>query len=231
LLFTPLVSFDLIAPLLATYGYPVLFIAIALECAALPIPGELLLLALGGLAAQGHFDPSLGAVIAALAAVVGDSLSYGAGRRWGPALIGRIRVSKRWTPGALTIVFGRFVVGARVAVAPLAGAQRVNFARFVLFDALGAILWATLFVITGYVGGANIAVLQRHWAIVTGAVAGVIVAVAVTAYLVRVASYRSARRPYAAPVLLELASLEAVAQAPALARAATKRRRSSMAIS
>jgi membrane protein DedA with SNARE-associated domain len=185
LLYYPHVSIELIAPLLATYGYPILFIAICLECAALPIPGELLLLALGGLAAQGHLDPSLGVVIAALAAVVGDSLSYGAGRRWGPDLIEKIRVARRWTPGALTIVFGRFVVGARVAVAPLAGAHRVNFGRFVFFDAIGAMLWAALFVIAGYIGGANIAIVQRHWILVTSAAAVVIVAVAVTTYFMR----------------------------------------------
>ena len=193
-------SFDLIAPLLATYGYPILFIAICLECAALPIPGELLLLALGGLSAQGHLDPSLGVVIAALAAVVGDSLSYGAGRRWGPDLIDRIRVARRWTPGALTIVFGRFVVGARVAVAPLAGAHRVGFGRFVFFDALGAMLWAALFVVTGYVGGVNIALVQRRWTIVTGVAAIVIVAVVVTAYLVRDTAGRSGELPTSAPV-------------------------------
>ena len=181
----------MIAPLLATYGYPILFIAICLECAALPIPGELLLLALGGLAAQGHLDPSLGVLIAALAAVLGDSLSYGAGRRWGPELIDRIRVAKRWTPGPLTIIFGRFVVGARVAVAPLAGAQRVGFARFVLFDALGAMLWAALFVVAGYVGAVNIAVVQRHWAVVTGGVALVVAAAAVIAYVVRDRTERS----------------------------------------
>jgi membrane protein DedA with SNARE-associated domain len=185
------VSFDLIAPLLATYGYPILFIAICLECAALPIPGELLLLALGGLAAQGHLDPSLGVLIAALAAVLGDSISYGAGRRWGPDLIDRIRVARRWTPGPLTIIFGRFVVGARVAVAPLAGAQRVGFGRFVLFDALGAMLWAALFVVAGYVGAVNIAVVQRHWAVVTGGVALVVVAAAVIAYMVRDRTERS----------------------------------------
>src|SRR5687767_6418390 len=38
LLLYEVVSFDLLAPLLATYGYPILFIAICLECAALPIP-------------------------------------------------------------------------------------------------------------------------------------------------------------------------------------------------
>jgi len=183
--YTSTVSFDLLAPLLATYGYPILFIAICLECAALPIPGELLLLALGGLAAQGHLDPTVGVVIASLAAVVGDSLSYGAGRRWGPDLIDRIRVARRWTPGALTIVFGRFVVGARVAVAPLAGAHRVNFGRFVFLDALGATLWAALFVIAGYIGGANIAIVQRHWTLVTGAAALVIIVVAVVAYFMR----------------------------------------------
>jgi membrane protein DedA with SNARE-associated domain len=195
LLSYPLVSFDLIAPLLATYGYPILFVAICLECAALPIPGELLLLALGGLAAQGHLDPSLGVVIAALAAVLGDSISYGAGRRWGPDLIDRIRVARRWTPGALTIVFGRFVVGARVAVAPLAGAHRVNFARFLVFDALGAMLWAALFVVAGYVGGVNIAVVQRHWGIVTGVAAGVVVAIAVIAYFARDTTDRSPELP------------------------------------
>jgi membrane protein DedA with SNARE-associated domain len=195
LLSYPLVSFDLIAPLLATYGYPILFVAICLECAALPIPGELLLLALGGLAAQGHLDPSLGVVIAALAAVLGDSISYGAGRRWGPDLIDRIRVARRWTPGALTIVFGRFVVGARVAVAPLAGAHRVSFARFLVFDALGAMLWAALFVVTGYVGGVNIAVVQRHWGIVTGVAAGVVVAIAVIAYFARDTTDRSPELP------------------------------------
>lgn len=183
----------MIAPLLATYGYPILFIAICLECAALPIPGELLLLALGGLSAQGHLDPSVGVVIAALAAVMGDSLSYGAGRRWGPDLIDRIRVARRWTPGALTIVFGRFVVGARVAVAPLAGAHRVNFGRFLLFDALGAMLWAALFVVAGYVGAVNIAVVQRHWTIVTGIAALVVFAVVVIAYLMRDTSNRSAQ--------------------------------------
>jgi membrane protein DedA with SNARE-associated domain len=189
------VSFDLIAPLLATYGYPILFIAICLECAALPIPGELLLLALGGLSAQGHLDPSVGVVIAALAAVLGDSLSYGAGRRWGPDLIDRIRVARRWTPGALTIVFGRFVVGARVAVAPLAGAHRVNFGRFLLFDALGAMLWAALFVVAGYVGAVNIAVVQRHWTIVTGIAAVIVIAAAVIAYFVRDTTDRAADLP------------------------------------
>ncbi len=185
----------MIAPLLATYGYPILFIAICLECAALPIPGELLLLALGGLSAQGYLDPSVGVVIAALAAVLGDSLSYGAGRRWGPELIDRIRLGRRWTPGAGTIVFGRFVVGARVAVAPLAGAHRVNFGRFLLFDALGAMLWAALFVVTGYVGAVNIAVVQRHWTIVTGVVALVIITAAVIAYLVRDTTGRTADLP------------------------------------
>jgi membrane protein DedA with SNARE-associated domain len=189
------VSFDLIAPLLATYGYPILFIAICLECAALPIPGELLLLALGGLSAQGHLDPALGVVIAALAAVLGDSLSYGAGRRWGPDLIDRIRVTRRWTPGAVTIVFGRFVVGARVAVAPLAGAHRVNFGRFLLFDALGAMLWAALFVVAGYVGGVNIAVVQRHWTVVTGLAALVVIAAIVIAYFVRDTTSRTVDLP------------------------------------
>jgi membrane protein DedA with SNARE-associated domain len=161
LLFLEDVSIETLVQLMAAHGYLIVFVAIALECAALPIPGELLLLSFGALAVQGRLDPALGILVAALAVVVGDSISYSAGRFGGQRLLGRIRIARRWTPGDATIVFGRFIVGARVAVAPMAGARRRPFARFLAFDALGALLWSGLFVMLGYVAGAHVAELQR----------------------------------------------------------------------
>src|SRR5436305_571992 len=49
-------SFDFLASLVLAHGYLVVFCAIALDFAALPIPGELLLLTIGGLAVQGRRD-------------------------------------------------------------------------------------------------------------------------------------------------------------------------------
>ena len=51
-------SFDFLASLVLAHGYLVVFCAVALDFAALPIPGELLLLTIGGLAVQGRLDPA-----------------------------------------------------------------------------------------------------------------------------------------------------------------------------
>jgi membrane-associated protein len=176
------VSLDALAQLVIAHGYLVIFVAIALECAALPIPGELLLLTFGGLCAGGGLDPVLGIVVAAFAVVVGDSISYWAGRLGGRRVLSRVRVARRWAPGDLTIVFGRFVIGARVMVAPLAGARHKHFGRFVAFDMIGALIWASLFVLTGYGAGANLPTLKAHMSNVM-TVIPVIVVLTVAAYL------------------------------------------------
>jgi membrane protein DedA with SNARE-associated domain len=167
-------TFDALAALILAHGYIVVFIAVALDCAALPIPGELLLLTLGGLAGQGHLDPGSGIAAAAAGVLVADAASYWVGRLHGQRVFSRVRIGERWTPGITTLVFGRFVIGARVMVAPIAGARRLPFARFVLFDALGAMVWAGLFVLIGYAAGARIATIQQHWASVAPMIQGLL---------------------------------------------------------
>src|SRR5438093_934079 len=145
------------------HGYPLLFTIIALDCAFLPIPGELLLLTFGGIAVQAQFDLGIGIAVAALAVLVGDSISYWLGRFGGKRVMNKFRFAQGWTLGAPSVVFGRFVIGARVVVAPLAGARRMPFGRFLLFDAIGATLWAGLFVLIGYGARVNLAAVQQHW--------------------------------------------------------------------
>jgi membrane protein DedA with SNARE-associated domain len=175
-------SFETLAALVLTHGYIVVFCAVALDCAALPIPGEILLLTLGGLAGQGLLDPASGVAAAAAGVLVADALSYWVGRLGGQRVFSRVRLGQRWTPGTTTLVFGRFVVGARMMVAPLAGARRLPFARFLLFDALGAVVWAAAFVAIGYAAGANLAAVKDHWAGLT-VVMQVAVALAVVAFV------------------------------------------------
>ena len=162
MLLTYAVSLELIASLVVAHGYPVLFTIIALDCAFLPIPGELLLLTFGGIAVQANFDLGVGIAVAALAVLVGDSINYWLGRFGGQRVMNKFRFAQRWRLGAPSVVFGRFVIGARVVVAPLAGARRMPFGRFLLLDAIGATLWAGSFVLIGYAARVNLAAVQQH---------------------------------------------------------------------
>jgi len=152
---------ELLMGLFIAYGYWIVFTAILLDNAGLPIPGELLLLAFGAVAKAGHLDPLLGLAVAATAALVGDSLGYGIGRLAGSRVLARAGRSPRFTPGGPSVVFGRFVVGARVLLAPMAGLTRMPFRRFLMFDAVGCLVWAGLFILVGYVSGVTLKSMQQ----------------------------------------------------------------------
>ena len=160
-------SFETLAALVLAHGYIVIFVAVALDCAALPIPGEILLLTLGGLAGQGHLDPASGVAAAAAGVLVADGLSYWLGRLGGQRVFAKVRFGQRWTPGVTTLIFGRFVIGARVMVAPMAGARRLPFGRFVFWDGVGALVWAAAFIAIGFAAGANLSAVQEYWGSLT----------------------------------------------------------------
>lgn len=172
--------FDAMVGLVLTHGYIVVFAAVALDCAALPIPGELLLLTLGGLAGQGHLDPASGVIAAAAGVLVADALTYWIGRLHGQRVFKKI--GQRWTPGVTTLIFGRFVIGARMMVAPMAGARRLPFGRFVLWDGVGAMVWAAAFVAVGYAAGANLDAVKEYWSDLT-VVMQVVVAIIATSFV------------------------------------------------
>ncbi|HEY7519569.1 MAG TPA: VTT domain-containing protein [Methylomirabilota bacterium] len=174
--------FDALVSLVIAHGYIVVFVAVALDCAALPIPGELLLLSLGGLAGQGHIDPASGVAAAAAGVLVADAVTYWIGRVHGQRVFKKVRFGQRWTPGVSTLVFGRFVIGARMMVAPMAGARRLPFGRFVLWDGLGAMLWAAAFVTVGYAAGANLGAVKDYWSGLT-VVMQIVLTVAVLAFV------------------------------------------------
>jgi membrane protein DedA with SNARE-associated domain len=201
-------SFDALAGLILAHGYIVVFVAVALDCAALPVPGELLLLTIGGLAVRGHLDPVTAIAVAVGGVIVADAFSYWAGRLGGQRVLARVGLARRWTPGIASLIFGRFVIGARVVVAPMAGARRLSYARFAVCDAIGAALWATGYVLVGYGAGAHLDTVQRHWtsAVTVGQIA---LAVAVVGYLARRFLRTSRLRLAVGAALLALFSLRA----------------------
>jgi membrane protein DedA with SNARE-associated domain len=125
----------------------------------------------------------MGLAVAATAALVGDSLGYWLGRAGGPRVLARLGSRARFTPGCASVVFGRFVVGARVLMAPVAGLTRMPFRRFVVFDAIGCFVWAGIFILIGYASGVRLEAMQAGLHVVS-LIAQIVIAAAIGAWLI-----------------------------------------------
>jgi membrane-associated protein len=145
-----------VSHLVETFGYPLLFLAVMAESSGVPIPGETALITAAVLASQGKLQIELVIPIAATAAIVGDNIGYAIGRKGGRWLLERpgrfhrqrAQVLELGEPffekhGPKAVFFGRFLLGLRVWASWLAGATRMNWRSFVLWNALGGICWAT----------------------------------------------------------------------------------------
>jgi membrane protein DedA with SNARE-associated domain len=143
--------------LLLSYGLILLFAAVAIESAGVPIPGETALITAAILATPQQHHYSIVAVIAvgAAGAIVGDNVGYVLGRTGGRALIERWGPIERYAAkvlppaerffqkhGAKTVFFGRFVAFLRVTSAWLAGISQMPWWRFLVWNAAGGIIWA-----------------------------------------------------------------------------------------
>ena len=149
------------------HGLPLLFAVVMIESFGVPVPGETALIAFGVLAAEGHYSIASVIAVAAAGAIVGDNLGYWLiGRLGGRALFERWhslnQYSDRVLPraealmtrhGGKTVFFGRFVSILRYTVAWVAGLSRMSWWRFLFWNALGGIVWATAVGLTAYYGG------------------------------------------------------------------------------
>jgi membrane protein DedA with SNARE-associated domain len=153
----------------ANIGYPLLFALVAAESAGAFVPGETALIVAGALAAQGRLELPLVVLVAATAAIVGDNVGYSLGRRGLRPLLDR---PGRWSArrqrlivrgeayfrryGAATVFVGRWLPGLRVFASWLAGADRMPWPRFLLWNALGGIAWAITIGTAGYLIGRSV---------------------------------------------------------------------------
>jgi membrane protein DedA with SNARE-associated domain len=157
------------------HGYLALFVLVALESLGIPLPGESALLAAAALAGQRHLAIALVIATAASAAILGDNGGYWIGRTGGLALArryGRLlrldeakieRVRAYFAKhGAKTVFLGRFVALLRTWAAFFAGAGRMQYSRFMVFNALGGVIWAGLFGALGYTFGRNLPALEQR---------------------------------------------------------------------
>lgn len=148
---------------LMQYEYAVLFGFVLAEQIGLPIPAAPMLLAAGALAAPGRLSVLIVVLLAASAAVTGDSLWYALGSYRGRSVLNMVcRISLepdscvRRTQGvfhrhgARLLLFAKFVPGLSTSAPPLAAIVRMPYLQFLTWDAAGSVLWAGSFVGAGY---------------------------------------------------------------------------------
>ena len=137
-------------------GYPLLFVLVMGESSGVPIPGETALITAAVLASKGKLHIELVIPLAAAAAIVGDNIGYVIGRKGGRWLLerpGRFQRQRHEVlavgepfferHGAKAVFFGRFLLGLRVWASWLAGATRMHWRSFLVWNAAGGICWAT----------------------------------------------------------------------------------------
>jgi undecaprenyl-diphosphatase len=147
-------------------GYTLVFGLIAIETMGIPVPGETALIAAALLAHDGQMDIGTLVVLAAAAAIIGDNVGFAIGRKGGRALFARpgpfhaARLSAlaygepffaRHGPKA--VFLGRWVSGLRIASSWLAGINGMHWPRFLFWNALGGIAWATSVGLAVYFAG------------------------------------------------------------------------------
>jgi membrane protein DedA with SNARE-associated domain len=149
---------------LIRHGYTVLFVWVFAEQLGIPLPATPLLLAAGALAGSGQLNLAVSLGISVVAALLGDLIWYEFGRRRGGkvlTLLCKISlepdscVRKTETAfalrGARSLLIAKFVPGLNTMAPPLAGIIGMRLSRFILFDALGALLYIGTFVGLGFV--------------------------------------------------------------------------------
>jgi membrane-associated protein len=137
-------------------GYLVVFALIAVETMGIPVPGETALITAALLAHDGRMEIWVLIVVAAAAAIPGDNVGFAIGRKGGRPLFEmpgpfhaqRMAALAAGEPffakhGPKAVFLGRWVAGLRIASAWLAGMNRMDWGRFLFWNALGGICWAT----------------------------------------------------------------------------------------
>lgn len=150
-------------------GGPGAGLAIFVENLFPPIPSEVILPMAGFAARLGEMS-LLGAIVwTTVGSVLGAWMLYALGAYLGPDRIRRIvsrmplmdgedvDKSRAWFAkhGSKAVFFGRMLPLFRSFISIPAGIDRMNFAVFTVLTLLGSLIWNSVFVLAGYLLGAN----------------------------------------------------------------------------
>lgn len=176
-----------LSSLLSIYGYWAVLAFVGMESTGIPLPGETMLLAAAVYAGTTHnLNIALVIIAAATGAILGDNLGFWVGREGGWRLLRRygkyIRLDDRKLKlglylfrhhGGKVVFFGRFVAVLRAWAAFLAGTNRMDWPRFLMYNTAGGILWSILYGIGGYALGNGVSKVEgpvRYFTIATAVI-------------------------------------------------------------
>lgn len=158
-----------LGPLVTHHGYLAVGGFLFLEAFAIPVPGETVLLTAAIYAGAGRLNIIVVIVVATLTTFTGSCVGYLIGATGGRALVGRygryVGLSKRrfaaaeaffQRQGPKVVVLARFVEGLRQANGILAGTSGMSLRRFLVFNAVGAVIWVVTWALVGELAGAHV---------------------------------------------------------------------------
>lgn len=159
-----------IVEMIKVIGYLGLFVIIFAESGlffGFFLPGGSLLFTAGLLASQGLFNIYWLIVVVGLAAILGDSTGYWFGSKVGNKIFTKedsLFFNKKYLEktkafydkyGSMTVAIGRFVPIVRTFAPILAGVGEMKYKKFLIFNVVGALLWAVGLALLGFfLGGA-----------------------------------------------------------------------------
>lgn len=149
------------------------------------LPGDSLLFAIGAIAADptSNLNIWVAAIILIVAAILGDTVNYWIGRRFGswmmrkfPKIVKPSHIEKtneffvRY--GGKTIIIARFVPIVRTFAPFVAGSGEMEYRRFMFFNVIGALLWVGLILPCGWFFG-NIPIVKANFELVVLGIIGI----------------------------------------------------------
>jgi membrane-associated protein len=174
-----------LAEIIANYGiwtYAVLFAIIFAETGLVItpfLPGDSLLFAAGAFCAKPEtgLNVHLMALLLFIAAVIGDTVNYWIGAKFGPAVFKRedsMFLRKKHLErahsffekyGGRAIILARFVPIVRTFVPFVAGVGQMTYSRFIAYNIIGAVVWIGFFIYAGFIFG-NQPFVQKNFKLV-----------------------------------------------------------------
>jgi membrane protein DedA with SNARE-associated domain len=176
------------------YGLLFLFAIVCLESAGAWLPGETALIAAAIYASNGHLSITGVIAVAAAGAILGDNIGYWLGREGGRRLLYRYAWLRRFAEkvmppaerfferhGGKAVFLARFFGGVRVTGAWMAGITRMQWWRFLFWNAAGGIVWAIGVGVIAFYGGQAAADVIEEYGLYGGIAVVVIVVIGLVA--------------------------------------------------
>lgn len=145
------------------------------------LPGETAVVYGGVLAAAGKVPVVLVLAVVVVAAVAGDSVGFEVGRKLGPRLVrapvlrnhpDRFEEAQAYLRrrGGRAVVMGRFTAFLRAVMPGLAGASRMEYRRFLVFNVIGGLIWSSACVLLGYFAAHSISTISHALGVTSGVI-------------------------------------------------------------